>query len=506
MLVNYDGRQFICHCSYAEREKIKRAGFNWAPDQKKWVTLKVRVAARLREFASEAAKKEIEKALIAITPWSGPVHYPKHLSPHPFQLEAARFALSRRNAYIGLDPGLGKTIVAAMVRNTLKRKSVYVCPPFMVLNVEYEFNKWCPGARIATFNKNINRDVQVSDVLIVPDSQMHSDFALTILDEFLGDTENAALFGDEVHRFKSDTARRSKYMWKKYVPRFQRVFAMSGTPMPNSPIELFGVLDALAPECIDFETKFKYALKFCRAFEGPWGWDFSGASNLEELSERISPFLLRMKKEDVLKELPPKTEELVFVGDDMPRKLSAMEAAILKHMSPEDLMKGTFSSDGDIALPTYRRLLGEVKVKPALEFIRYLLEETEENLLVFAIHRDTMAALEMGLSDYAPYVITGDTPMNFRNNYVNAFQTDKKRRVFLGNVQACGTGFTLTKATRVIFVEFPWVPAEIDQAADRTHRIGQDNPVLVQFLVYKNSIDRHVMETIFKKREITKHV
>src|SRR5690606_36049177 len=127
-------------------------------------------------------------------------------------------------------------------------------------------------------------------------------------------------------------------------------------------------------------------------------------------------------------------------------------------------------------------------------------EETHENILLFAIHKATVAGLAEKLKEYKPLVITGDVHEDKRQDLVNTFQASKAHRVFNGNIQACGVGFTLTKATRVLFVEFSWVDGDNQQASDRAHRIGQNQSVLVQYVVLKDSFDRTHMEVLLKKR------
>jgi len=120
--------------------------------------------------------------------------------------------------------------------------------------------------------------------------------------------------------------------------------------------------------------------------------------------------------------------------------------------------------------------------------------------LIFAIHKEVIGILKDGLEKFKPLIITGDTGMSERAKRVAAFQAGESR-VFIGNIQASGTGFTLTKATRVIFAEFSYVPAENLQAMDRAHRIGQHENVLVQYLVFKDSVDATVMQSILKKNK-----
>src|SRR5690606_2061920 len=297
---------------------------------------------------------------------------------------------------------------------------------------------------------------------------------------------------------------RSDALYYGILPLFKndKVIFMSGTPMPNSrPIELWPVLQHAAYDVFGL-NRFSYGLKYCGGYRDSFGWKFDGFTNKNEFKARIfKDFMLRQKKS--LLKLPPKIEGLLTVGDNMPPVVSKIEKKILEHYSPEDLIEGKIAAqvgESNLHLATYLRLLGEYKVKYVIPYIQSLLEETKENILVFAIHKDAVKRLEENLTDYKPIVITGDVSKDKRQQLVDTFQKDKTRRVFIGNIQACGVGFTLTKATRVIFVEFSWVDGENTQASDRAHRIGQDRSVLVQYVVLKDSFDRKRMEVLLKKR------
>jgi SWI/SNF-related matrix-associated actin-dependent regulator 1 of chromatin subfamily A len=273
------------------------------------------------------------------------------------------------------------------------------------------------------------------------------------------------------------------------------------------------MISKLAPESIDFADEFEYGRKFCNGKKNAFGWDFSGASNMPELSNRIKEkFMLRVRKSDVLKELPPKIEELIFIADNAPGVVESMERDILKHYSPADLAKGQImqsigKNEGeDLHISTYRKLLGLHKAPYAVEFIKECLEDNDESFIVFAIHTDVIAALREGLASYKPIVITGATPPAKRVPMVKEFQASSSRRLLRGNIQAAGIGLNATKASRVIYVEFSWCDKDNEQAADRAHRIGQVNRVLVQYLVFRNSLDRRVMEVIFRKRKIGGYV
>lgn len=508
--VTYDGAGFYaCRCEYIEREIPRKAGFRWDAARKIWSTPSAAAAARLREYADELAKKQIDRSALVVSPWRGPLPTaPEGRELKPFQVEALLFALGRNRAYLGLDPGLGKTIVAAMLAQAIGGPVVYICPPFLARNVEEEFATWAPSLRVARYGAE-HDPADPCDVLIVPDSVIARENVAHAAIDFGAD---GTLIVDEAHRFKNSDAKRSNVLYLLLIDKFTRVYFMSGTPMPNRPMELYPVLKWLAPGTIDDMTQFDFGRRYCAGHHNGFGWDFSGFSNMKELAARViapsGPFMLRMKKK--LLDLPPKLEELVVLGAGMSATLVKMNSGLLEKFSPEDLMAralATAKNDGEeLHLATYRRLLGVEKVAASVEYLKSILEETSESVLIFAVHKDVIRALEQAFSDYRPFVITGETPMAKRHEQVKEFQLDPRRRVFIGNIQAMGVGFTLTKATRVVFVEFSWVPGENDQASDRAHRIGQREPVLVQYLVFKNSIDKAVVETLLGKRKSMAHI
>lgn len=419
--------------------------------------------------------------------------FPEGLTPFAFQVDAFQFAVKalkeNRSCYLALDPGLGKTIIAAMIANEFFLETVYyVCPPFLTTNTEEEFSKWC-------FLKTL---VPISDTMIWRETTLEK--VKEQIKRYGG-----ILIVDEAHRFKNDRAKRTKALFREIFPLFGKAVFMSGTPMPNSrPIELWPVLRYAAPEIfgrkvIDFGTR------YCGGrYTTYWGWDFSRFTNREEFKKKITKYFMYRLKKDVLN-LPPKIEGLLTVGEGIPPIISKIEKKILAHYSPQDLIAGKIAKaqdKDDLHLATYLKLLGEYKLKYVLPYIEALLEETNESFLIFAIHKDVIAALEKALSKYNPFVITGSTPKEKRLPMVKKFQ-DGESRVFIGNIQACGVGFTLTKATRVLFIEFSWVEGENSQGADRTHRIGQNQSVLVQYVVLKDSFDRIRMETLLKKRGLS---
>lgn len=446
-----------------------------------------------------------------------PLDMAENESLYGFQIEAARFALSRNRSYLALEPGLGKTAIAATVAQTLNASTMVICPPFLARNTEAEFKRFAPKLSCERFNWKSWTPTPMADVIIVPDTivdRREAGACAQALHAFAAKNGRPSLIVvDEAHRFKNPKARRTQALFGQggklgLAGYFTKVLYLSGTPIPNSPIELFSVLDHSAPACINHMNRFEYGRHFCNAHRTAFGWDFTGASNMAELRQRvIGPFMLRMRKADVLKELPPKIEGLVILSAGLPKRLSKIDEQILKAYSPDDLVKNQIKAllnvGGDLHIATHRKEIGIHKAKAAAEYINHLLDESDEALVVFAIHKEAIEKLSGLLAAWKPLVITGQTPMAERHEIVKAFQEDRGRRLFIGNIQAAGVGLTLTKASRVVFMESSWVPSENEQASDRCHRIGQTEAVLVQHLAFKDSIDRAVLETVLRKKRIT---
>jgi SWI/SNF-related matrix-associated actin-dependent regulator 1 of chromatin subfamily A len=98
--------------------------------------------------------------------------------------------------------------------------------------------------------------------------------------------------------------------------------------------------------------------------------------------------------------------------------------------------------------------------------------------------------------------IDGSVTVDERNKAVEAFQQDERIRLFVGNIKAAGVGLTLTAASNVAFIEYPWTPGELKQAEDRCHRIGQKNSVNIHHLVAYHTIEGEIVDLLDKKTKV----
>lgn len=501
-------------------DKVKTAGFK-SNKVDGWFTNKVMSASLLRDYADEKAENIFKRSFLRHSPWKGKLIIPKGLSLLKGQPEAIAYSMSRNKSYLALAPGRGKTIVAAIVAAIMGVRTLVICPPFLALNTEEEFKKWAPSLTVKILGTN---DWEVPDVLIVPDSQIINEDVRRYIRFF----DPQLLEIDEAHRYKDIKSARTKGLLgyrnkrdsNKRVPgivdakSLEKLIYLGGTPSPNGrPIELHSIFYKSFPEFINFYSHDEFGMEYCSPRWNGFGYDFSGCNvkRFKALMDKVKGsdgFMMRLGK-DI--DLPPLTEETVIVGADVPITLKKMETDLLKQYSPDDLVRQIIAQEEgkegcELHLSTYLRLLGMHKAEVCVDYIDGILDFTDENLLVFAIHKDVIKLLNERLKKYNPIMVTGDTNKKLRHQLVKQFQNDLKKRLFIGNIDAVGIGYTLTKADRVLFLEESMVPGTNRQAIDRAHRYTLEHPLLSQTLIYRNSFDRIKHEMLKRKEHITSFV
>ena len=280
---NIETKFFILKDCKSDKENTipLREGFSRDPKSKVWFTPNHKKANSLRAYADTSAIKEIDSKIIQVTPWENSLLYDSSkLKLKDYQEEAVRWILSRNRSYAALDAGLGKTPCAIVAANTVNAAYVYICPPFLCLNVKDEIEKWnddvLDSPRIVDTTLWIPNEGRVASVLIVPDSMLDRKEVLRSIKAFClywtRKGREVVLYADEAHRFKNPETtrtmmlfgfRKKKLIFSGIVSWFKRVTLLSGTPMPNRPIELYPMISKLAPESIDFADEFEYGRKFC---------------------------------------------------------------------------------------------------------------------------------------------------------------------------------------------------------------------------------------------------
>jgi SWI/SNF-related matrix-associated actin-dependent regulator 1 of chromatin subfamily A len=418
---------------------------------------------------------------------------------YPFQSAGVEFLLSqmstgRTQLLLADDPGCGKSPTASVLAKELGCKKVaIICPASIRLNWQRELKKWAGMDSQVVLTGSHKLDPGLSVIV--------SYNLVNVIKNF-----NPDLFiVDEAHYLRSKHAIRTRIILGAYQKQYPGLIGktpavfLTGTPIPNGrPNELYPLLSSCAPDVIDYLTFLQFIKKYCSYYEfSPFVPIFTGGKNLNDLYMRLrgSGFMLRRKKEDVLKDLPPKQFKLVlFSPNSKTRKILKKE----NQFDSSEIRK--FGSRiGESAFAEVRREMAEAIVPSAREYISNLIEDGLDKVVVFGHHVNAMHQLCNNLKKYNPVMIIGSTPPVARQKAVDDFQNDPNVRIFLGN-EAAEEGITLTAAQDVVLVEPEFVPGKETQRADRVHRIGQSGLVTVHMLAIEGSIAADIMSKAIDKQ------
>lgn len=309
---------------------------------------------------------------------------------------------------------------------------------------------------------------------------------------------------DEVHKMKNPQSQQGKAFLKLQA---ETMIAMTGTPLMNTPLDLFIILKWLG-----YETHTFYAFKnhYCE-MGGFGGYQIVGYRNLNELQERLNKIMLRRLKDDVL-DLPEKTIVDEYV------EMTSAQSKIYKEVTSElkaNIDKLKMSNNPLAEMIRLRQATGytgilssDIQESAKLDRLEELVDDAIQNgkkVIIFSnwtqITDEVLVRLnEKGINTLQ---ITGETKDEERQLNVKKFQEDKKYKVIVGTTGAMGTGLTLTEASIEIFMDEPWNKALYDQATDRAHRIGQKNNVTIYNLLAKGTIDEKIHQLVYKKGKMS---
>lgn len=378
--------------------------------------------------------------------------------------------MSAKRFLLNDDMGLGKTLQAIVAAdNTECDHVIVICPASLVKNWEREVQKFSLGEKkfyIYSYGKIPN----------------------TI-------SKDAILILDESHYCKNLKAQRTQKILK-LCQTASRVWMLTGTVLTKN------VMDAYVPLSILYSSQpstsgyFAFGQRYAQVKASRFGTKFEGVNeyNLPLLKEQLSKVVLTRKKHEVL-DLPAKIRSVIPIK--VSPALAEESAELFERYSAGEGLAINLKSGK--AFGTVRKELGIAKVKAGLDYIKEQFGESDESLVIFAYHRDVVQAIETALGKDC-VSITGDTSINKRQEYVDAFQSGKVKYIVL-NIIAGGTGLTLTRATNSIFFEVDVTPASNLQAEDRIHRIGQTGTCNIHYLCAEDSLDDRMFAILNKKTE-----
>ena len=445
--------------------------------------------------------------------------------PFSHQLEGVEYGLKYDRWFLGDEQGLGKT--KQVIDIAVARKVMYGYR-FCLIVCGVNTLKWNWVNEIHTHSKEdayilgqrrkgtkirigSTKD-KLEDLKLMYDrKEPHPYFIITNVESFrdkniadtISDLCKKGIIGmcaaDEMHKMKNPTAQQTKG-FLKCLP-YCRI-GMTGTPLMNSPMDLYVILKWLGYESHAF---YSFKQHYC-VMGGYGGYEIVGYKNLDQLTAQVREIMLRRLKSEVL-DLPEK----IYVDDIV--EMDGKQAVMYKEVEA-GLKADYINGDIDLTNPLsalirlrqttgYPGILSETITESAkLDRMEEIVENcisNDEKVIIFSNWTQMTSVIFDKVAKYGCGVITGETADSNRQAIVNKFQSDDTLKVIVGTIGAMGTGLTLTAATTVIFVDEPWNKALFDQAVDRAHRIGQKNNITIYSIMCKDTIDERIHNLIYKK-------
>lgn len=437
--------------------------------------------------------------------------------PLPHQIEAFNYGLKRHQLLLCDEQGLGKTkesIDITVSKKAELNKVLVVCGVNSV-----RFN-WAQEISIHSNEKSIilgNENDVLADLErwlnddtyfgIINIEKLRKTEIISKISEYIKSQKIGGVIVDEVHKIKNPKTQQGKAVANNLRDAKFKI-GLTGTPITNNPLDLWNILNWLgATRDNYFAFRNKYVIL------GGWeGKQVMGFKNLNNLNADLQQIMLRRTKNDVI-DLPPKIYKNEYI------ELSAQEKKEYKEQKNHISMIITKIEDenGDIKEKEVPNILGllirlreatsgvKSSVKSKIERLVELYTEEylplKRKIIVFTNFTETVKDVVDSLAEYNPLFVTGNVPLEERQQKVNLFQSSSEHNIIVGTIGAMGTGLTLNKASAVIFIDKSYSYADNLQAEDRAHRIGTEHSVNVISLIAKNTIDENIESILAKKKE-----
>ncbi|MCE2963941.1 MAG: SNF2-related protein [Chitinophagales bacterium] len=416
------------------------------------------------------------------------------------------------------DMGLGKTLQTICFLDYKKKQSpntiqLIICPSSLMYNWKVEIEKFAPELKTHVYHQS-NRNIEDlatnhAEILITSYGTARADI------ELLEGLQFSTIVLDESHNIKNPSAQVSKAVLRLQA---DSKIILSGTPIMNNTLDLFPQLSFIVPQLFGSQEFFS------KEYVHPIDRD-KDKEKIEQLKRVTSPFVLRRTKEQVAKDLPSKTESIIWceMGGAQKRYYNEVKDNIKNSLFVSIKSEGLGKSKMNVlaGIQKLRQLCSspvpiedfEHQTEESIK-ITTLIEELEGNLvnnkvIVFSQFLGALDKIGQQLKEreIAYYLIDGSTPQIKRQEQINKFQDKENQvRVFLLSLKAGNSGFTLTEANYVFLID-PWWNRQVEnQAIDRVYRIGQDKNVFAYRMICRDTIEEKIIQLQTKKLQLSEEL
>lgn len=431
-------------------------------------------------------------------------------TPFKYQLtDVRRIHQLGGRVLVGWEMGLGKSYLSLFhaLRHPELRPIVVICPA----SIKYQWERECKihTGMLAKVLEGTRPDVDAIethypvwivnyDILGQRQGEKYGEGWLS----FLKSLKPQLVILDEIHYTSNRTAHRAKWS-RELCSGVPSVLGLSGTPLTNRPAELWSPLNIIRPDL--FPSFWSFVQRYTQARRTRWGWDFRGASNIEELAQKLAPVMIRRRTEDVLADLPTQRRSVIHLEMDNRHEYNKALTQFRKWLEERvpDKARSALRAETLTKLGYLKRLAAHLKLRSVFEWIDNFLEESDGKIILFAVHTKIIDQLK---ERYNPIsvVVTGSVTGRDRQHAVDKFVTNNRTRIFIGNIKAAGVGWSAKGCSDVAFVEVGWTPGEHTQAERRVYGIGRGERGRgsnAWYLVARDTIETSLIELLQRKQK-----
>jgi SWI/SNF-related matrix-associated actin-dependent regulator 1 of chromatin subfamily A len=462
-----------------------------------------------------AYRKQIEKS--RALDGKGTSKLPPNRELWDYQKATLDYLLERGGGINGDQPGLGKTPTSIAYCNEREAQRVLVIVPASVrLQWAERIKEWStiPMVKVSTMLKVKDGIHPTAHYQIVSYDAARNPAIMRAISKYQWDV----LICDEAHKMKNINAlttraiignnrgdyQHGEHKMKAIAHYCREHLALTGTLLLNRPSEAYVLFRFFDWEAIDFMSEEKFKERYNRqadmkTIEGK-RFKLESTSLESELQNRLRVNVMaRHEKKDVLTFMKPPRYTVVRCEENGAVQGALAVEGLLGISIDEIQTTKDFEILGHIA--EARRLMGIALAPQIAEYAKDFLEGSDEKLVIFGWHLDVLDIFENELSRFGTVRVDGRKSAQARQNAVDDFIRDSKVRVFIGNIQAAGTGLDGLQqvCSRCYLAEPDWVPAQNEQAVSRLDRFGQENVVTAEIFVAPGSISEKILVRALEK-------
>lgn len=490
----------------------------WFPERKEW-EIPTNIVYKLKEFEQDI--RELNQLPTNQLDYS---NLSFKTPSYDYQLDGVRYGIENKSWLLGDQQGLGKTkqmidLAVWKKENEGIKHCLIICG---VNNLKYnwleEIKKHSnEEGRILGFTKpgkEPSMEDRINDIKSEPEEffwitnieslrchkegRFYKSEVVDLLNDYIKDNKISMIVVDEIHKAKNPTSLQGRGLLKL---KGCNKIGLSGTLLVNKPLDLFVPLTFIGALNANY---YQFKNKYCEV--DMWG-HLIGYKNMNELKEMMSMHMLRRTKE--LLNLPEKIPVVEYL------KMSKEEEKLYNEIVTATKKECDKIKNPTQILPKLIRMrqvcchtgLVSTKIVKSSKFerLRDILEEARANgekVLVFSMFRELIELAVKEFKEFNPLHIWGSMNKLELEEQKHIFQDGEDFNVLFGQIDAAGTGHTLTRASIVVFLDLPWNRATMEQAEDRAHRIGTKKAVTIISLLMKDTYDEYLYKMVIDKGDL----